>query len=320
MFAYSRFQGGAGDHDRAIIAARYSSDQGRTWTDHDVRIVDQEATWNVMSVSLIRLSDGRIALFYLRKNSLSDCRPVLRTSKDEGKTWSEPILCITDQVGYYVMNNGRAMQLDSGRILLPVSLHNGPQYKQPDWNGQVLCYYSDDLGTSWQRSRSMLKAHSRDGRRLVAQEPGVIQLKDGRVMMFVRSNAGCQLLSYSQDGGETWSPLETSDIMSPVSPASIKRIPKTGDLLLVWNNHDGISEQLRGKRTPLSVAVSSDEGQTWKHVKNIADNPHGWYCYTAIAFAGDDVLLGHCAGDRRKNNGLAETHITRFSLDWLYRE
>jgi hypothetical protein len=47
------------------------------------------------------------------------------------------------------------------------------------------------------------------------------------------------------------------------------------------------------------------------------DNPHGWYCYTAVEFVDDHVLLGHCAGDRQKNNGLAETHVTRFPVEWL---
>ena len=45
-----------------------------------------------MSVSLLRLRDGAIALFYLRKNALDDCRMVLRLSTDEGKTWGSPTL------------------------------------------------------------------------------------------------------------------------------------------------------------------------------------------------------------------------------------
>jgi hypothetical protein len=53
----------------------------------------------------IRLADGRIALFYARKNSLDDCRPLLRLSDDEAQTWSEPKVCIEDEVGYYVLNN-----------------------------------------------------------------------------------------------------------------------------------------------------------------------------------------------------------------------
>ena len=320
MFAYSHFVGGGGDHDRASIVARFSSDKGRTWTAEDVEIVASEGDWNVMSVSLLRLQDGRIALFYCRKNSLSDCRPVLRTSSDNGKTWSDPTVCITDEVGYYVLNNDRAVQLASGRLILPVALHNQPGDAKPDWNGHIMCYLSDDGGRSWHRSKSVLTANKENGARLIAQEPGVIELKDQRLMMFVRSNAGGQLISYSRDAGETWSKLTPSSIISPVAPASIERIPKTGDLMLVWNDHNKIPKELAGKRTPLHVAVSQDEGKTWRHIKTLADNPHGWYCYTAIQFVDDHVLLGHCAGDRRKNNGLAESQITRFGLDWLYDE
>jgi hypothetical protein len=37
-----------------------------------------------------------------------------------------------------------------------------------------------------------------------------------------------------------------------------------------------------------------------------------------MAFIGDRVLLGHCAGDRR-TGGLNTTQITSFTIDWLYR-
>ncbi|GIW94412.1 MAG: hypothetical protein KatS3mg110_2453 [Pirellulaceae bacterium] len=319
MFAYSRFEGGRGDHDRAVIAARYSSDQGRRWTDSDRVLVAAEGRWNVMSVSLVRLPDGRIAMFYLRKNSLEDCRPVMRVSRDEGDTWSEARECIQDQVGYYVMNNDRAYLSSSGRLILPVALHNVPGQEKPDWNGKVMCYLSDDMGQSWRRSKSVLVAEE-NGRRLVAQEPGVVELKDGRLWMWVRSNAGCQLVSYSEDGGDTWSPLVRSNIISPLSPASIERIPATGDLLLVWNDHSSIPPELAGKRTPLCVAVSSDDGRTWRNQRTIAADPDGWYCYTAIEFVGNHVLLGHCAGNRKVDGGLAKTDITRFSLEWLYAE
>jgi hypothetical protein len=39
-----------------------------------------------------------------------------------------------------------------------------------------------------------------------------------------------------------------------------------------------------------------------------------------MEFTGKHVLLGHCAGDRRNGSGLATTHITRLSLDWIYDE
>ena len=69
MFAYSRYYGKSGDdHATADIAARYSSDQGRTWTTNDEIIVKNEGGMNVMSVSLLRLQSGEIALFYPPRN------------------------------------------------------------------------------------------------------------------------------------------------------------------------------------------------------------------------------------------------------------
>ncbi|MDY0169633.1 MAG: exo-alpha-sialidase [Thermoguttaceae bacterium] len=311
LFAYSHFTGGGSDHAAAHIAGRYSSDGGRTWTDEDVMIVPREGDFNVMSVSLLRLQDGSIALFYLRKNSLVDCRPMMRLSRDEGHTWSDPIVCIAE-VGYNVLNNDRAVQLANGRIILPVALHNTPAQNKFDGRGIISCHFSDDQGRTWRQSKT-----AQQGEKLTLQEPGVVQLKDDRLMMFCRTTHGSQYVSYSSDWGDTWTPFEPSNIISPCSPATIERIPATGDLLLVWNNHDGVAAEYRGKRTPLNVAISTDEGKTWEKIKTLEDDPHGWYCYIAVDFVGDHVLLGHCAGDRR-TGGLNSTQITRFSLEWLY--
>ncbi len=319
LFAYTRFTGGGGDNDAASIVGRISSDGGKTWTSTDIPIVDREGSMNAMSVSLLRLRDGRIALFYLRKNSTSDCRPYLRYSSDEAKTWSDPILCVRDP-GYFVLNNDRAVQLRTGRILLPVALH-------PDINGGigpgvVMTWYSDDSGKTWQRSKSRLESPKPN--RAGLQEPGVVELKDGRVMMFIRTILGCQYLSYSGDGGDTWSPPEPSSILSPLSPASIKRIPKTGDLLLVWNDHSSVDPAIRsvqtpersygGKRTPLTVAISKDDGKTWIHHQNLRADPDGWYCYIAIHFVGSRVLLAFVDG----GHGLAP--LSRTSLAWFDRK
>src|SRR4029079_19349751 len=112
---------------------------------------------------------------------------------------------------------------------------------------------------------------------------------------------------------------EPSEIKSPLSPASIKRIPKTGDLLMVWNDHSQIDDSLKGKRTPLSVAISRDDGKTWEKSKTLDDDPDGWYCYTAITFVNDRVVLGYCAGDN-KIGLLNLTQITSFGLSWLYQK
>jgi len=317
MFVYTHFIDGAGDHASASLKARFSDDGGKTWSDEGADVIENTAGLNVMSVSLLRLRNGKIALFYLLKDSLIDCRPQLRLSGDEGRTWSPPVTCITDEVGYYVLNNDRAIQLSSGRLVLPVCLHNGPEFTAADPQGEVMTYLSDDDGQTWRRGQTRLRAHAADGRRWTVQEPGIVELSGGRAMMFVRSDAGSQLLAFSEDGCETWTDLRPSDIISPLSAASIKRIPSTGDLLLVWNNHANAPAEIRGKRTPLTAAISRDEGKSWENIQTIWDDPHRHYCYIAIHFIGDQVLLGHCAGDRRDNNGLAESQITIFPVDWL---
>ena len=125
----------------------------------------------------------------------------------------------------------------------------------------------------------------------------------------------CQLVSHSSDGGDTWTRLKRSSISQPVpSSASIERVPSTGDLLLVWNNGDDPLAKIRpvGRR-PFTAAISSDDGATWKHVKNLGMDPEGWYCYTAIEFVGDHVLLAHSEYPR-----LNSLQITRMPVQWLY--
>jgi Neuraminidase (sialidase) len=311
---YTRFTGGSGDHAEADLAMRISDDDGVSWSDDKI-VVKHRGGLNVMSVSLLRLANGQIALFYLRKTSREDCRPLMCISTDEAATWSKPAVCITDKVGYYVLNNDRAVQLRSGRLILPVAWHQGPGQPR-DTAGVIMCYLSDDNGKTFRRSKDSFKGYAPDGRRITVQEPGVVELKDGRLMMFMRTNAESQYISYSQDGGETWTKAKPSELISPLSPASIKRIPWSGDLLCVWNDHSGIHNYPRGRRTPLCLAVSKDEGKTWNQSGIIEENPDGWYCYTAITFVKNRALLSYCAGDK-KIGGLNRLKVLVLSADRL---
>lgn len=311
LFVYTHFTKGTGDDfDGAYLAARESRDAGQTWTSEDKTLIPNEGNLNTMSVSLERLQNGDLALLYLRKNGRDDCRPYLRTSKDDAVSWSDPIP-VADRVGYYVVNNDRLVQLKSGRLVVPTAIHAevGAEFTG---QGRAMCFLSDDSGSTWRRSDTTLSPP--EDMKSGYQEPGVVELADGALLMLIRTSAGFLYESRSPDGGNTWSPAIATTLPSPVSPATVERIPDSGALLLLWNNHDGIAPTLQGKRTPLTAATSTDEGTTWTIVENLEDDPNGWYCYTAMECVGDHVLLAYCAGDRTQNNGLALTKLGRIPI------
>ncbi len=311
LFVYTHFTGGGGDHSVAHLAGRFSDDGGLTWTDEDAVVLPNEGGMNVMSVSLLRLPTDEIAMFYLIKNATDDCVPHVRLSTDEAKTWGEPIRVVGED-GYYVLNNDRVVMLSTGRLLAPVSRHSVPGGKFTGAGVQSV-WRSDDNGRTWQKSNEV---PSPDG--VVLQEPGVIELRSGRVLMLCRTNKGSQYRSISGDAGVTWSSAEPTSIISPLSPATFERIPETGDILLAWNDHSDVTGEYAGKRTPFTVAISRDEGNTWEYRQTLEDDPDGWYCYTAMHFVDGRVLLGHCAGDKTIG-GLNRTQITVLDVEGLYR-
>ena len=288
LFVYSHYYGeSTSDHATAYLASRVSSDRGRTWSPQDKLVIDNEGGLNVMSVSLLRLNSGEIALFYLRKNSISDCIPMMRLSTDEGKSWGDPVPCITDRKGYFVLNNDRVIQREDGRLLLAVAQHNFPG---GDFSGYgiLYCYYSDDQGKSWKSSTSVPNPDT-----VRYQEPGLVLLNDNSILMVIRTDAGTQCFSKSVDGGKTWGTVHKSQLISPVSPATIERIPATGDLLAVWNNNLSTNDKISKQRTPLNIAISKDEGVSWQKIKTLENDPDGWYCYIAMQFIDDSVLLAY---------------------------
>ncbi len=333
LFAYSRYYGASwSDVATATISARLSSDAGRSWSKRDRLLVANEGKCNVMSPSLLGLRDGRIALFYLRTNDFHDCRMLMRSSGDEGETWSEPAPCIPAP-GYFVVNNDRVVRLASGRIVIPAAYHR-PKLDSDatSWNAWdpraiTLFYCSDDEGVSWFESRDWwsLPVRSQSG----MQEPGVVELKSRQLYAWARTDTGRQWEMRSRDRGATWSPPRPSRFRSPNSALSIKRIPATGDLLAVWNDRDprwklpppvlgaGFGENSSWGRTPLALALSSDEGKTWKNNKLIENDPRRGFCYTAIHFIGGAILLAYCCGGVR-GGVLQDLRIRRLTLDWVY--
>ena len=122
-------------------------------------------------------------------------------------------------------------------------------------------------------------------------EPEVIELADGRLMMIARTQMGYIATSYSEDQGETWSEPGQLDVAAPEAPSTIRRIPATGDLLLVWNNVYEAGAGHGGARTPLNAAYSTDEGQTWRNIKELEPDRQRTYSYTSVLFLQNRMLL-----------------------------
>lgn len=332
LFAYTRYYGESwADQATARICGRISDDGGRTWSATDATIVENEGRHNVMSVSLLRLQDGRLALWYLRKNSVADSRLMMRTSRNEGQSWSRATLCIPAP-GYFVVNNDRVIQLRSGRLVVPAAFHRAKAsarrhiYADFEQRAIAIFFLSDDGGRTWRESKDWWALPVRSGSGL--QEPGVVELADGRLYAYCRTDVGCQYEMFSEDGGETWTSPHASGFSSPPSPLSIKRIPGTGELLAVWNDHSGRLAPVKREdvnfqskswgRTPLVSAISRDEGKTWERYKLLEADPERGFCYTAIHCTDDAVLLAYCYGGGGKSAVLQDLCIRRVTLDGLY--
>ena len=224
LIAYTAFQGPQ-DNDPADIVTRHSADGGRTWTEPQI-LIPNEGQMNVMDVSLLRLSPQRILLFYVRKDSTSRCCDCMRESRDDGHTFGPPVLC-TPQDRYYVLSNDCALQLTGARILVPYCVSGTVSVE--DEGPMAGSAYSDDDGQTWQMSNAVYSSVRR------AMEPKVVELGDGRLWMLLRTDRGVIDQSFSDDRGAAWSEPTSSGIVATQAPFVFKRVPTTGDLLLIRN-------------------------------------------------------------------------------------
>lgn len=292
LLGWTEFYAGSGaDHAPARLVGRVSADGGATWGDK-YTLVENDGGCGVMEVNFMRLRNGDLAVFYCQKNTeTTDCRIMMRVSADEGLTFG-PAKQMSPDGKYTGLTNGRCIRLASGRILLEA------------WEGgDSYCCLSDDDGATW-----------RDGARIKPEggpcyEPACIELKDGRVLMLMRTGIGGQFQSFSSDGGETWTKPELSMLRCSASPVAITRVPTTGDLLAVWNNDIGSP----ASRNPLTAAISRDEGQTWEQFRNLEDRADDRWAYPAVTWVKDRALITYF-----NYSGGLSLQLTSVPAAWFY--
>jgi sialidase-1 len=210
------------------------------------------------------------------------------------------------------MNNDRVTVLSTGRLVCPIAWTDDV-FNPGGGHFVSLCYLSDDGGRAWRRSADQIDQPQRG-----AMEPEVVELAGGKLLMIIRTQHGKIATSLSADGGDHWSSPGELPVRAPESPATIRRIPATGDLLLVWNNAYTAGAGHGGPRTPLTAAISSDDGQTWRHIRNLEDDPAHGYAYTSIAFHRDRALLSYYVSDAK--TGRISSRFHSLPVSWFYRE
>ena len=273
------------------IMFRYSKDNGTTWTSWEYAVLANEGKMNTQSVSICRLKDDRIALFYLVKESATDCRPYMRISDNETFTWGDRIPLITTP-SFNTVGNDRAEILESGRILLPVARSavnaDGTRINSAE-SAETFCLISDDGGTTWREGGRVPRIEG-----VLYQEPGVCELADGRVLIYIQTDAGCQYFAYSSDGGNSWSEPFPSVLKSPLSPAVIKRIPESGDLMAVWNPLREEKPRGTGSRALMYCGRLTPDGTKLLGrrflVGTVDEEDQNWQ-YPALCFLGENEYL-----------------------------
>ena len=342
-FAFSRYRGDHGhDGDTCDIAVSFSSDNGDSFSEPRVILTPDECgAMNLMSVSLIRLLDGSIGLFYLKKSRGFQCHLFMRKTRDM-IALSEETLCTT-AVGYHVVNNDRVRRLRDGRLIFPAGYtptddlpegadhNNGARgFKWPA--GTARFYISDDDGKSFDMVAETFMPHPElckpcdEFYDFGLQEPGVIELDDGSIYAWYRTGALRQYQSFSYDKGKSWTTPEPSRFTSPPSPLSTLRM-SDGRILIGYNPaplyfgrsafaHSG--RVWTGGRTPYVLEIADGNMNRVVKPRVIEDDLDRGFCYCAMFETDDSILLGYCAGGGEDENAcLFRTRIRKIAKEDL---
>ena len=199
----------------------------------------------------------------------------------------------------------KPIRLKSGRILAPGSTEQGI------WKAFV--DRSDDDGKTWNKSQEVeiSQLEYKRGERTVGKDDSSIPVSEqsfyGRgviqptlwesipdqVHMLLRSTEGMIYRSDSKDGGDTWTEAYATELPNNNSGIDMIR-SEDGKLFLVYNPV-GVNW---GDRTPISLAVSKDDGKTWEKIRDLSTG-EGEGAYPAIIQDEDFLYITYTY--KRKN-------------------
>jgi predicted neuraminidase len=136
-------------------------------------------------------------------------------------------------------------------------------------------------------------------------QPALAPLSPNMALAFLRDCSPRKRISLArtEDAGRTWSPPQTLDLPNPDSGLASLRLAD-GRVLLVFNDSDAGRENLR-------LAVTEDEGRTWRRVATLAEEPRAEFSYPFLIQARDGNL--HLVYTWKRK---AIKHVA-FNITWL---
>lgn len=257
---YLAWYGGDGEYapGTAVYGSRLTSASGK-WA-APIKLA-QDPFYSVGNPVVWQAPDGLVWLWYVVRpgSTWSTSRIAMKVSKDGARTWSDSSM-LTFEEG--AMVRGKPIVLKNGDYLLPVWKETGfdPEVVGPDTVSYFLRF---EPGTKkWSEST---RIHSRLG----ALQPAVVQVDDNYLIAYCRRGSGYgprtdayMIRAESHDGGKTWTEGIETKLPNPNAAIDFLKL-QNGHLVLVYN--DSMT-----KRTPLTVAISSDNDKTYAHRQDIA--------------------------------------------------
>lgn len=218
-------------------------------------------TWNPV---LYKKDDGETVLYYKVGLNPRNWWGVYKTSSDEGATWSEEVK-IPDNLLGPIKN--KPVKLADGTILYPSSFET-----EEKWTLHVES--SDQNLKNWEKFEINNAGFN-------AIQPTIFFHPEGKLQMLCRTQEGKIGVTWSEDQGKSWTPIEASKLIN--NNSGIDGITlSNGYHLLVLN-------PIKKGRNKLSLFGSSD-GVNWEELVNLEDEKKGEFSYPAIIQAKDGTV------------------------------
>jgi len=209
--------------------------------------VRDDAHWNPV---LFNAPDRKLYLYFKVGKEIDDWETWVMFSEDIGQTWSRAEELVEGDKGGRGPVRNHILVLSDDTWLAPASIE-----KNRVWNAFV--DRSEDGGKTWLNTETLiLDRNVITGEGVI--QPALWESKPGHIHMLLRTSAGKIGRSDSKDNGFTWSPVELTDLPNNNSGIDIAHI-NAETIALVYNP---VGENW-GKRYPIQLAISFDNGQTW---------------------------------------------------------